>query len=323
MQCSTQRDRRNAAALAPAARMASTLAVRSAIGALAIFLVSAPTALAANFSPISGALSIRAGEHTLQTTPVVIGSTSLTDNTFPQGFDVASASMATSLFAGAHFNFAGAASSLTTAVNPPVPRATAQVSLQQSFTTATQQWIQVTAKVLSPADVATVSAYVLFTGGGKPPIFVPHTAGLERSFAGLYPAGAYSLTAAIDTAATQTGSHAGAVSGSVLVASLADFNGNLVVDGTDLVFWRNGFSPTGATFAHGNVDGDGDSDGADFLLWQRQMGTHALASGAAQAIPEPRGGVLAVAGALAAIAVASGRRKPPGITGSLRSPLAC
>jgi hypothetical protein len=272
--------------------------------AAATVLLLAPAADAATFSPIAGSLSIRAGEHAPKTTPVVIGSATLNDNTFPQGFDVASASMTTAIFGGSTFTYSGAASSITTAVNPPAPRATAQVSLQQSFTTATRQWIQVSAKVLSPADVATVSAYVLFTGGNQPAVFVTDTGGVEQSSAGVYPAGVYALTAAIDTAATEAGSHAGAVSGSVLVAAIADFNGNQVVGVGDLPFWRSGFGAPSATFAQGNLDGDADSDGADFLLWQRQLGAQTVATAAAATIPEPDAFALAAIAAL----LACGRR---------------
>ncbi len=54
----------------------------------------------------------------------------------------------------------------------------------------------------------------------------------------------------------------------------ADFNGNAAVNGQDLEAWRAGYG-TGTTKAQGNADGDGDVDGNDFLLWQRQVGTTA------------------------------------------------
>ena len=46
-----------------------------------------------------------------------------------------------------------------------------------------------------------------------------------------------------------------------------DFDGNQVVGAGDLVQWRNDFGGTGS-----DADGDGDTDGADFLIWQRQLG---------------------------------------------------
>ncbi|MBA3480890.1 MAG: hypothetical protein H0T51_03650 [Pirellulales bacterium] len=48
-----------------------------------------------------------------------------------------------------------------------------------------------------------------------------------------------------------------------------------------------------------DADDDGDSDGADFLAWQRQLGSvPAVPAGAA--VPEPQGRVLLLAAALAA-----------------------
>jgi len=66
----------------------------------------------------------------------------------------------------------------------------------------------------------------------------------------------------------------------------ADFNDDGKVDAADLTAWRAGFGMTGtATHMQGDADADMDVDGADFLVWQRELG-----SGAAipvTAIPEP------------------------------------
>jgi len=62
----------------------------------------------------------------------------------------------------------------------------------------------------------------------------------------------------------------------------ADFNGDGVVDANDLSGWASSF-PAGAV---GDSDGDLDTDGADFLAWQRQLGGNA-AAGAADRVPEP------------------------------------
>jgi hypothetical protein len=48
----------------------------------------------------------------------------------------------------------------------------------------------------------------------------------------------------------------------------ADFMDDDRVDGIDLTMWQNGFGGTAA----GDTDGDGDSDGADFLFWQQMLG---------------------------------------------------
>jgi probable HAF family extracellular repeat protein len=57
----------------------------------------------------------------------------------------------------------------------------------------------------------------------------------------------------------------------------ADFDENGVVDGGDLMRWRTGFGTTTATHMQGNADGDQDVDGADFLIWQRQLTEQAAA----------------------------------------------
>jgi hypothetical protein len=67
-------------------------------------------------------------------------------------------------------------------------------------------------------------------------------------------------------------------------ASTADFNGDGLVNAADLDSWEMGFGASpGATITQGDADRDGDVDGADFLLWQRQVSP----SGAAAAAPEP------------------------------------
>jgi len=58
----------------------------------------------------------------------------------------------------------------------------------------------------------------------------------------------------------------------------ADFTGDGRVDGGDLAAWRSAFGPS----ALGDADEDNDSDGADFLLWQRQLNVTTAAP-----VPEP------------------------------------
>lgn len=49
----------------------------------------------------------------------------------------------------------------------------------------------------------------------------------------------------------------------------ADFSKDGPVDALDLATWRGAFGVSGG----GDADGDGDADGADFLAWQRQLGS--------------------------------------------------
>ena len=53
----------------------------------------------------------------------------------------------------------------------------------------------------------------------------------------------------------------------------ADFNDDGVINAVDLATWSSNYSIVfGATHAQGDADLDGDVDGADFLVWQRQLG---------------------------------------------------
>jgi hypothetical protein len=63
----------------------------------------------------------------------------------------------------------------------------------------------------------------------------------------------------------------------------ADFDDNGSVNGADLAIWRGAYGVPGNT--SGNADGDNDTDGADFLVWQRERGSGPLQ---AAAVPEPR-----------------------------------
>lgn len=54
----------------------------------------------------------------------------------------------------------------------------------------------------------------------------------------------------------------------------ADFRDDDRIDGSDLYFWRANFATQGSAFTDGDIDGDADVDGADFLLWQILLGSY-------------------------------------------------
>ncbi len=62
-----------------------------------------------------------------------------------------------------------------------------------------------------------------------------------------------------------------------------DFDGNRVVDGADLAKWRSDFGLN----PNSDADNDGDSDGNDFLIWQRQLGSGLPGVATVQSVPEP------------------------------------
>ena len=79
------------------------------------------------------------------------------------------------------------------------------------------------------------------------------------------------------------------------IALEADFNRHGQVNGTDLGVWKTAFGVNG----NGDADEDGDSDGADLLKWQQQLGN--IAAGATPpvgAVPEPATLALGALGAL-------------------------
>jgi hypothetical protein len=81
-----------------------------------------------------------------------------------------------------------------------------------------------------------------------------------------------------------------------------DFNEDGLVNAADLAKWKGAFAQT----ADADADGDGASDGEDFLTWQRHVGLVASPA-AALGVPEPGAAMLFVAAGLLMYA-ASGRR---------------
>jgi glucose/arabinose dehydrogenase len=80
-------------------------------------------------------------------------------------------------------------------------------------------------------------------------------------------------------------------------ALTADFNDDGKVDAADLEQWQAAF----AANPMGDADNDGDSDGDDFLAWQRQLGSPAVATPATDAVPEPSSAAIVASAALAAL----------------------
>jgi autotransporter-associated beta strand protein len=65
----------------------------------------------------------------------------------------------------------------------------------------------------------------------------------------------------------------------------ADFTEDGLVDGNDLARWRTNFG-TGATHMQGDANGDLAVNGADFLTWQRQLGS-VPSTATSASVPEP------------------------------------
>lgn len=71
----------------------------------------------------------------------------------------------------------------------------------------------------------------------------------------------------------------------------ADFNEDGVVDAADRADFDAGFGKQPATHADGDADSDRDVDGADLLIWQRQL---SAPPSSAISLPEPAAALLAL-----------------------------
>jgi hypothetical protein len=82
------------------------------------------------------------------------------------------------------------------------------------------------------------------------------------------------------------------------------------VDGDDLTYWEDGTGlATGAEKGDGDANNDGIVDGADFLAWQRQVGSVAPIAAATGQVPEPSAFALMACTALCMLAWQRRRRE--------------
>jgi hypothetical protein len=80
----------------------------------------------------------------------------------------------------------------------------------------------------------------------------------------------------------------------------SDWNGDRLVNAADLAIWRIEWEK----YKGADADGDNDTDGSDFLLWQRQVGS-APATVSASVVPEPAAALMALL--FAAVGACCGR----------------
>jgi hypothetical protein len=92
-------------------------------------------------------------------------------------------------------------------------------------------------------------------------------------------------------------------------AENADFDGNGIVDGADLLRWQRGFGLAGQTNnQNGDANGDGSVNAADLVIWKAKFGT-AGATAAVGSVPEPATvSLLGLAAAFGGALVRRGRR---------------
>jgi hypothetical protein len=83
----------------------------------------------------------------------------------------------------------------------------------------------------------------------------------------------------------------------------ADFDDDNDTDGNDFLIWQRG-QGVGTTNAQGDANDDDVVDGDDLAIWESEFGT---ATAAAQSVPEP--GAIALAGVALATGVVCARRR--------------
>jgi hypothetical protein len=89
----------------------------------------------------------------------------------------------------------------------------------------------------------------------------------------------------------------------------ADFNNDGQVNAGDLQMWRTNFGiGSGAAKSHGDADADGDVDGADFAVWQQQLGQPQPSLATSGAVPEPMTAAM-ILPLLATLAAVNRRRR--------------
>ncbi len=90
------------------------------------------------------------------------------------------------------------------------------------------------------------------------------------------------------------------------ISGSGDFNGDGQVNGNDFLIWQRNLGITsGATLTQGDADGNGAVNAADLAIWKSTFGSSVAAAGA---IPEPASGFLA---AVAAFAISVRARRRP------------
>jgi|GEM_PF-6470627 len=104
-----------------------------------------------------------------------------------------------------------------------------------------------------------------------------------------------------------------AVSPAFTVLQPGDVDGDFDVDGDDFLLWQQGFGTSSARLVDGDLDGDGDVDDDDLTVWEDNYGAAALVAASAT-VPEPGAlvlALLAVALSLAGTAAVPCFRKRP------------
>ncbi len=296
--------------LIAARRAEVNIVLRASVACWALAIGQAPIALAA-FGSFNGTLIVQTSQIPPKFTNLANGApiSDTAQTPFPNSTELAVASYAGTTKGDGVYDFGASASST---IGPPFGMgATSSVTFTQSVTTTGPRWMQLVSRVGLQAPegqtgMATASISLARFGQAATFTINSDTGGLDAARQGVFTAGTFTVGGVINTSASSViGVRSGVLDGYFINAAIADFNGSGSVTQTDLGTWKTGFGSLAGTFASGNLDGDGDTDGVDFLIWQRQLGATVPTTTAAGAVPEPASIAMLV---IALAALSRGRR---------------
>ncbi|BBO32914.1 hypothetical protein [Lacipirellula parvula] len=124
--------------------------------------------------------------------------------------------------------------------------------------------------------------------------------------------GTVTLTGAIETltiGGTEFAIDDLSITAPVADPAFADFNGDMVVDGTDFLRWQRNLGKASATRSDGDADNDQDVDRADLLAWRYHYSSAVSAAEAVAVVPEPAAIIMAMMATIPIVAL-SGVRRP-------------
>jgi hypothetical protein len=290
------------------AKLFSSPASNPLLPLLLVFLCLVAQANAATWGVLEGLLDARAGANQQQIPVTSFGAfniPTLTGST-NGSTDTAAASLELTLVNNNRFEFDARGRSSTDQKAQGDPNAEVTTRFNLPFTIAETARAILTSEVLNSGALNT-SVLVTSEPPGLTLAITADTVGQPQSVSRVLDLNIYQeflINGNILTWALTPGAQIGDIeAGSLVITALADLDGNLAVDADDLAIWSAGFGtpPPAADFMDGDADGDADTDGADFLLWQLEYGPVTISSVGLAMVPEPASYLLAGFGLLGLI----------------------
>ncbi|MEM8946825.1 MAG: hypothetical protein AAGD11_16745 [Planctomycetota bacterium] len=157
----------------------------------------------------------------------------------------------------------------------------------QLFTSSVDEAGSATYTLADGDDFLLNDPLVITDNGGSPTQLSNLFQTLTSSIAGVGDTLTIQLSAAADGGSEVFAFDNIVIEGITILAEDADFDQDGDVDGADFLVWQRGVG-TGTSLADGDANGDGQVDGSDLAVWQSQYANTALmAQQAVAAVPEP------------------------------------